>query len=82
MTLYETELGKKYMVTEIRVSDNIKRRIYDIGLVDGSHVVPLFKSFLGEPTAYFIRGAVVALRREEAEKIFVEPIERGGKYHG
>ncbi|MBO5726445.1 MAG: ferrous iron transport protein A [Clostridia bacterium] len=74
MTLYETELGKKYEVLSINVSENIKRRIFDIGLTKGSFVTPLFCSFLGEPTAYLIRGAVIALRNDETKKIFVKPI--------
>ena len=45
MTLYETELGKKYEVISIDVSENIKRRIFDIGITKGSFVTPLFCSF-------------------------------------
>ncbi len=73
MTLSETEIGKKYTVTKIAVTDDIKRRIFDIGLTRGSQVIPLFSSFLGEPTAYLIRGAVIALRNDETKQIFVKP---------
>ncbi|MBQ7107354.1 MAG: ferrous iron transport protein A [Clostridia bacterium] len=74
MTLSETEFGKKYIVVKIDVSDSIKRRIFDIGLTKGSLVTPLYCSFLGEPTAYLIRGAVIALRDDETKRIFVKPV--------
>jgi len=35
-------------------------------------VEALQKSPSGDPTAYFIRGAVIALRSEDAGKILVE----------
>ncbi len=44
----------------------------DLGLVNGTPVEALQKSPSGDPTAYFIRGAVIALRSEDAGKILVE----------
>ena len=44
----------------------------DLGLVSDTVVEALQKSPSGDPTAYHIRGAVIALRSEEASKIMVE----------
>lgn len=49
-----------------------RRRILDLGLVPGTVIRRLFDSMLGSPTAYQVRGATIALRREQAERIFVE----------
>lgn len=49
-----------------------RRRLLDLGLVPGTGVRREFDSMLGSPVAYRIRGAMVALRREQADRIFVE----------
>ncbi|MCI5750891.1 MAG: FeoA family protein [Oscillospiraceae bacterium] len=49
----------------------MRRRLHDIGLIEGTEVLCLNRSPSGDPTAYLIRGAVIALRREETEKILV-----------
>lgn len=47
-------------------------RLKDLGIVKGTRVRCLLKSPLGEPKAYLIRGAVFALRREDAEGILIK----------
>jgi DtxR family Mn-dependent transcriptional regulator len=49
-----------------------RRRMLDLGLVPGTRVERDFDSMLGSPTAYRIRGATIALRREQADRVFVE----------
>ena len=44
----------------------------DLGLVEGTNVEALHKSPSGDPVAYFIRGAVIALRGEDAKKVRIE----------
>jgi ferrous iron transport protein A len=46
----------------------------DLGLVPGTIVESVRRSPAGDPTAYIIRGAVIALRSEESSKIFVNPL--------
>lgn len=66
--------GKSAKVIELTASGNLRRRMLDLGLVIGTSVESLRKSPSGDPTAYEIRGAVIALRSEEASKIMVELI--------
>ena len=47
------------------------RRLLDLGFVPGAHVGVEFRSPGGEPTAYRIRAALIALRAEDSEQIFV-----------
>lgn len=49
-----------------------RRRLLDLGLVPGTRVERDFDSMLGSPTAYRVRGATIALRKEQADRIFVE----------
>ena len=48
------------------------RRLKDLGLVEGTKVKCVLRSPLGDPHAYKIRGAVVAIRKEDASQIMVE----------
>lgn len=48
-----------------------RRRLLDLGLVPGTPVRCEFTSPFGSPRAYFLRGSLVALRREQAERILV-----------
>jgi DtxR family Mn-dependent transcriptional regulator len=46
-----------------------RRRLLDLGIVPGTVVEAEMKSPSGDPTAYRIRGALIALRKEQAEQI-------------
>jgi DtxR family Mn-dependent transcriptional regulator len=48
-----------------------RRRFLDLGLIPGTEVTAELRSAGGDPTAYRIRGAVIALRRDQAEMIHV-----------
>jgi DtxR family Mn-dependent transcriptional regulator len=50
-----------------------RRRMFDLGLVPGTVVEAELRSPAGDPTAYRIRGAMIALRRSQADLIYVEP---------
>lgn len=64
-------IGSSATVIDIK-SDNI--RYTDLGINIGTQIKALMRSPLGDPTAYLIRGAVFALRNEDAENILVERI--------
>ena len=49
-----------------------RRRLMDMGLVPGTEVSMEMRSPTGDPTAYQIRGATIALRRHQARHIQVE----------
>lgn len=74
MTLSETKEGKSYFIENISNDCDLKRRILDIGIIKGSKIERLFSSPLGEPVAYKIRGAVMALRKNITDKIFVSEV--------
>jgi ferrous iron transport protein A len=49
-----------------------RRRLLDLGLVPGTPVSVAFASPAGNPTAYQVRGALIALRTAQAAEIEVE----------
>lgn len=63
--------GRACRVTRILLSDHVRRRLLDIGLVPTTTVTPVRRSPAGDPTAYLVRGAIIALRREQASQVLV-----------
>ena len=45
----------------------------DLGVVPGTEVVAEIKGAFGDPTAYKIKGASIALRKKLAERIYLIP---------
>ena len=71
-TLDRLHVGERAMVLSLTSQGIQRRRMLDLGLTQGTVVEALHKSPGGDPIAYFIRGAVIALRDEDARKVLVE----------
>jgi len=54
-----------------------RRRMLDLGIIPGTVVKAEFKSPGGDPMAYRVRGAVIALRHEQADLIHIDRLENG-----
>ena len=72
LRLNELPIGSIGVVKELALDGPIRRRILDLGLIYNTNVKSLGKSPAGDPIAYEIRGATIALRSEESSKILVE----------
>ena len=75
----EIMLSKLDLLTPARVAgincnSSDGRRFLDLGIINGATVRPLFRSPLGDPTAYEICKSIIALREEDAERIIVTEI--------
>ena len=70
-SLDKLPVGQTARVEELRLNGSIRRRMEDIGLIEGTPVECLQKSPSGDPVAYLIRGAVIALRREDSGRVMV-----------
>ncbi len=75
ITLCELPIGAEGIVISLLSTGIERRRMLDLGLVEKSKVQSVRKSPLGDPIAYNIRGALIALRSEEASKVIVETVE-------
>ena len=63
--------GASACVTGILATGSIRRRLLDLGLIEGTQVECVRKSPFGDPIAYLIRGAIIALRAEDSKNILV-----------
>lgn len=65
--------GQRATVGEIRHTGEMRRRLQDIGLIRGTTVECVGRSPLGDPAAFRIRGAVIALRNRDTALIGIHP---------
>ena len=72
ISLNKLPIGKTGYVDSLLSLGNERRRMLDLGIVPNTKIEVLYKSPTGDPTAYFIRGTVIAFRKEDAEKIHVK----------
>lgn len=61
------------LIISVECSNGLKNRMYDMGILNGSLITPLYKSPFGDPTAYLIKNTVIALREKDCDNIFVTP---------
>jgi ferrous iron transport protein A len=67
--------GQKSVVKEITNEGQSKKRVLDLGLIEGARVEAVLTGPFGDPSAYDIHGALIALRKEESSRIIVEVLE-------
>lgn len=72
--LHLLPVGSLARVKNLTAKGSIRRRMQDLGLILDTEVEAVYRSPAGDPTAYQIRGTMIALRSEEASKVLVEPV--------
>lgn len=70
-SLANIAIGRKARVTSLKCDGKTRRRMLDLGIIEGTEIEPLYKGLSGNTVAYLIRGAVIALRSDISEKIIV-----------
>ncbi len=55
MKLNEIKIDKEVKIQNLKVEETMKTRMLDLGMIKGTKIKPVFKSPLGDPTAYEIR---------------------------
>lgn len=70
--LSDLKKGEFGYIEGLELDGNIRRRLQDIGFVKGSRIECVGKSPLGDPCAYLIKGALIAIRKEHAAHIILE----------
>ena len=70
-TLCDIVPGQYAVVKKLQTQGAMRRRLIDIGLTENTRVKCVGRAPCGDPSAYMIRGAVIAIRRGDADKIIV-----------
>mgnify|MGYP001665892412 FL=1 len=58
-------------MSQLLSDTSMRRRLQDIGLIEGTKVECIQKSPSGDPIAFLIRGAVIALRTEDSSSVLM-----------
>lgn len=70
--LYDINPGEHAVISNLLSQGSMRRRLLDIGLVKNTPVECLGRSPGGDPTAFLIRGAVIAIRSEDCKNIIIQ----------
>jgi ferrous iron transport protein A len=71
LKLSSISVGNHVSVEELLAAGPLRERMLALGLTKGAVVEVVRKGPSGDPTVYDIRGAMIALRKEEAALISV-----------
>ena len=75
MKLGEAKLNCDYLIENTYLKDMARRRILDLGFTKNTIVRPLYKGLFNSPTAYLIKGSIIALRDDISNMIIVGEID-------
>lgn len=81
ITLGSLDVGDIGEIDRLECGGHLRRRLLDIGLVEGTKVECVGKSPSKDPSAFLVRGAVIALRNSDCHRIILRSkcatVERG-----
>lgn len=75
-SLNDMKPGERAVVSQLKSTGSMRRRLLDIGLVENTEVECLGRSPGGDPAAFLIRGAVIAIRSEDCVNILIRRQQR------
>lgn len=67
--LCRAQEAESLVVVKIGCEPPVRSRLCDLGLTEGSRIRYLYSAVFGDPKAYLVKGAVLAIRDQDAEKI-------------
>jgi ferrous iron transport protein A len=72
MTAADLDIGHKARITGIDLNHPSSLRIIEFGFTPGQEIETLSKAFFSDPISYSLRGAIIALRKNDARCITIE----------
>lgn len=72
--------GERAVIGHLETRGDMRRRLLDIGLTENTVVECVGKSPLGDPSAYLIRGAVIAIRVEDGGTVRIKEYQEAGTW--
>ena len=75
MTLRDLKVGKSGKVLTVGGEKALRRRLLEMGITPRTVVTIKKTAPMGDPIELLLRGYVLTLRLEEAEKIIIEEVE-------
>ncbi len=66
--------GQRGRIIRLDMAGSLRRRLQDLGLIEGTGICCLRKSPAGDPVIYQARGMMLALRNTDSSQILVEEL--------
>lgn len=74
ISLSDLSVDESAKIDHLLISGSMRRRLTDIGFVKDTKIKCVGKSPCGDPLAFLVRGAVIAIREEDGKKIIVRRV--------
>lgn len=71
-TMKDMQPGESGTVAGLISGGGMRRRLMDLGLIEGTEIECVGRSPFGDPTAYLIRGAVIAIRGTDGREVLIQ----------
>lgn len=73
--LWQTEVGQRAVIRQLdeSIAPADRSRLLDLGFTPGTTVEHVLTGLFGGVRAYLVRGAMISLRRDQADMIHVMP---------
>jgi len=71
MPLNDLQCGQSGLVSGVHGGGAMRQRLLDLGILPGTQVERVLNSPAGDPACYRIRGAMIALRGQDATQITI-----------
>lgn len=72
LSLNNAAIGDIVKVKKLNAAGAMRRRLQDLGIIEGARIECLLKGPGGDPIAYMVKGAVIALRNEISSEIIID----------
>ena len=69
--LNDIQPGEHGTVVALKATGGMRRRLLDLGLIENTDVECVGRSPGGDPSAFLIRGAVIAIRSEDGRDVLI-----------
>ena len=73
LALYLLPIGEAAVIEELNLPDAVEHHLMHMGFSPEARVVAVRRAPAGDPTVYAVDGMEIALRRETARGILVQP---------
>ena len=71
-TINELAIEEEGIVKKVKGNEIIKRRLLDLGLINGTKIKPVLVSPSGDPRDFEFRGGLIAIRKKKKKNIEIK----------
>ena len=81
MTLNHLETGKSAVITAVGGEGALRQHFLDMGVIPGAEITLVKFAPMGDPIEFRVHGYELTLRKDDAAKIDIEPIQEISAFH-